>query len=74
MTEVQEMSSTFTSDLMSREEAAKYLGVTPHTLSVWACTKRYNLPMVKIGRKVRYRQRDLDEFIKERTRNTEALV
>jgi len=49
--------------LRSRREAADYLGVAPQTLAVWACTKRYALPMVKIGRHVKYRQSDLDAFI-----------
>lgn len=47
-------------NLMSRSDAAKYLGVTPQTLAVWACTKRYALPMVKIGRCAKYRRSDLD--------------
>lgn len=55
------------SDLLSREEAANYLGVTPQTLAVWACTKRYDLPFVKIGRLVKYRRADLDAFIARRT-------
>ena len=53
--------------LVSREEAAEYLGVSPGTLAVWASTKRYDLPFVKIGRLVRYRKYHLDEFIKQRT-------
>ncbi len=55
------------SDLLNREQAADYLGVTPRTLAVWACTKRYNLPFVKIGRLVKYCQTDLDMFITSRT-------
>jgi excisionase family DNA binding protein len=58
------------SDLLSREEAARYLGVAPATLATWATTKRYPLPMVKIGRVVKYRQRDLDAFIESRTTGT----
>ena len=50
-------------ELLDRPAAAAYLGVQPHTLSVWACTKRYNLPYVKVGRCVRYRLQDLDTFI-----------
>lgn len=53
--------------LLSREQAAKYLGVKKSTLSVWASVKRYPLPFVKIGRLCKYRQQDLDDFI---TRNT----
>jgi hypothetical protein len=52
--------------LVSRAEAARFLGICSQTLAVWACTGRYNLPMVKIGRCVKYRQSDLDNFI---TRN-----
>ena len=56
--------------LMTRREAASYLSIAPQTLAVWACTKRYDLPMVKIGRHVKYRQADLDAFI---TRNTVGI-
>lgn len=57
------------SDLMSREQAAEYLGVSPKTLATWATTKRYPLAMVKIGRNVRYRVADLEAFITARTMN-----
>lgn len=55
------------SDLLTREQAAAYLGITSRTLAVWACTKRYNLPFVKIGRLVKYRRTDLEAFIAHRT-------
>jgi excisionase family DNA binding protein len=55
------------SNLLTREEAAEYLGVTSRTLAVWACVKRYNLPYVKVGRLVKYRRSDLDNFIARRT-------
>lgn len=55
------------SDLLTREQAAEYLGITPRTLAVWACVKRYNLPYVKVGRLVKYRRTDLDAFIDRRT-------
>lgn len=54
-------------ELLTREQAAEYLGITPRTLAVWACVKRYNLPYVKVGRLVKYRRTDLDEFINRRT-------
>jgi excisionase family DNA binding protein len=54
--------------LLQEWEAAKVLGVAPATLAVWRSTGRYNLPFVKIGRKVRYRQSDLDAWIKSRVR------
>ncbi|EHQ29809.1 helix-turn-helix domain-containing protein [Mucilaginibacter paludis] len=49
--------------ILTRKEAARYLGVTPGTLAVWACTKRYNLAYLKIGRSVRYRRSELDRFL-----------
>ncbi|MDA9558248.1 helix-turn-helix domain-containing protein [Vibrio sp.] len=49
--------------LHTRKQAAEYLGVTEGTLAVWASTGRYQLPFVKIGRKVFYRQLDLQIFI-----------
>lgn len=51
------------SNLLTRVEAAEYLGVTAQTLAVWACTQRYSLPFVKIGRLVKYRLDDLNKFI-----------
>ena len=48
---------------LTRKQAAKYLGVSEGTLSVWATVGRYNLPYFKAGRKVIYFQSDLDAFI-----------
>ena len=53
--------------LLSREDAAVILKVKPQTLAVWATTKRYPLPVVKVGRLARYRMRDLIAFIEHRT-------
>lgn len=51
------------SELLSRREAAAYLGVAEQTLAIWKCTKRYDLPYVKIGKLVKYKKSDLDSFI-----------
>ena len=48
---------------LTRKQAAKYLGISVGTLSVWACTGRYNLPFCKVGKKAIYFQSDLDAFI-----------
>lgn len=42
------------SALLTRREAAVYLGVSEQTLAIWKCTGRYNLPYIKIGRLVKY--------------------
>lgn len=49
--------------LLDRKEAAKYLRISPNTLAVWDCTKRYDLKPLKVGRAVRYRRSELDKFI-----------
>ena len=53
------MSAAVQSDLLTRDEAAAYLGVKAQTLAVWATTHRYHLPFIKVGNKVRYRLADL---------------
>ena len=55
------------SDLLTRKQAAQYLGVTERTLAVWKSTGRYALPCVKVGRLAKYRIVDLDAFISRRT-------
>ncbi len=78
-TEIPAIVSRFQSDLLTRREAAAYLGVTPETLAVWASTRRYPLRFIKIGRLSKYRKSDLDAFINSRTvscgyRNTENEI
>ena len=53
--------------LLTRKQAADFLGVNEGTLAVWLCTKRYPLPVVKVGRLCKYRMSDLEAFINERT-------
>lgn len=52
--------------LLSREEAAKFLGVSKGTLEVWACTERYDLPYIKVGRLAKYWLSDLHHFANTR--------
>ncbi len=59
--------SLVSNPLLTREEAAEYLNVRPQTLALWATTGRYDLPMVRVGRRVRYRLSDLDRWIAKRT-------
>ena len=59
--------STVSQELLTRKEAADYLGVAEQTLAVWKSTGRYPLPVVKVGRLARYKKSDLDEFIKRQT-------
>lgn len=64
------MESTSThwkSDLLSRVQAAEYLGVKVQTLAAWHSAGRYSLPVVKVGRRCKYRVCDLEEWLRQRT-------
>jgi len=61
-------------DLCDDKAAADLLDVSPGTLSVWRSTGRYNLPFIKVGRKVRYRRADLLAWLERRTRETGATA
>ena len=50
---------------MTTEEAAKYLGVCPQFLKNDRCTGLHGIPFLKLGRKVLYRQKDLDKYLDE---------
>jgi hypothetical protein len=54
-------------ELWTDKQTAQTLGVVPGTLAVWRCTKRYPLPFVRIGGKIRYRKDDVVKFIESRT-------
>ena len=62
------------SELLSRKEAAAYLGVAEQTLAIWKCTKRYDLPYVKIGKLVKYKKSDLDAFIARNVQSAQLVV
>lgn len=52
--------------LLNTEQAATHIGVTPHTLEVWRCAKRHEIPYIKVGRLVKYRREDLDAWLASR--------
>jgi len=56
-------------ELLDQDAAAEVLHVKPGTLSVWRSTGRYNLPFIKVGRKVRYRRTDLLIWLEKHTRS-----
>ncbi len=62
------------SDLLDEKQAATLLQVTPGTLSVWRSTGRYQIPFIKVGRLVRYRQTDLINWLESRLRNSGATA
>ena len=60
------METSNNTELMSRSEAARYIGVRPSTLACWCSTRRYHIPIVRVGRLVRYLKSDLDLFLQSR--------
>ena len=58
--------------LMTDKEAAAHLNLSTSTLAVWRCTKREDLPYIKLGRAVRYRQSDLDNWLTAQTVSASA--
>lgn len=61
-------------DLLDDHAAAAMLDVSPGTLSVWRSTGRYNLPFLKVGRKVRYRRADLLAWLEKRYHQSGATA
>ena len=60
--------------LLTQEQAAEILGVSPGTLEVWRSAKRYpGLIYVKVGRLVRYRRSDLLAWLESRTVSPEPV-
>jgi predicted site-specific integrase-resolvase len=55
--------------LLTAEQVSDILGVNTHTLAVWRCTGRYNLPYIKAGRLVRYSEQEIKSFIDRSTRD-----
>ena len=51
-----------TDTLLTPQDVADRLGVSTTTLATWRCTKRYPLTYVKVGRLVRYRLADVEDF------------
>ena len=54
--------------LLTRREAADFLGVKPQTLGLWHSTGRHRLPVVKVGNRCHYRLSELEKFCSRRTR------
>lgn len=54
-------------EYFTRSELAKYLKISPRTVSLWQAQGR--IPTLKLGRKcVRFRRRDIDEALQMYTR------
>ncbi len=59
-----------TKQLLSRAEAAEYLGVSTALLAMDMVHQRHKFPYVKIGRRVLYKLAELDRWLAAHTVNT----
>lgn len=57
------------SELLNVTKLAKYLGVTPGY--IYQYKKILKIPFFKIGNRVRFVQKDIDEWIKKRKKQTQ---
>ncbi len=69
------MVATTLAKLLTPGETAAAIGICTGTLSIWRCTKRYDLVYIKVGRLVRYRESDVADFLERRlvTPNSQPL-
>jgi excisionase family DNA binding protein len=57
--------------LLDTTEASEFLGIKKNTLYEWIIQKK--VPHVKVGRLVKFRKDDLEEWLKKRTREEEEF-
>ena len=50
-------------ELFDDKQAAAYIDIPPSALKKARCEGRFDLPYLKIGRRVKYRRADLDAFL-----------
>ena len=60
--------------LLDTIQAAQVIHTEPSTMEVWRCTKRYDLPFIKVGRLVRYRRSDLLKWLASRTQGGDHAI
>lgn len=52
-------------ELMTTQEVADYLRIKKQTLEAWRSKNINNIPYIKIGTSVRYRRRDVEEWVQK---------
>jgi predicted DNA-binding transcriptional regulator AlpA len=52
--------------LLTDADVSARIGVTTTTLATWRSTRWYNLPFIKVGRNVRYLERDVQAWLEQR--------
>ena len=52
-------------NLISIQQAAEYLGITVGTIYQWR--SQHKIPYIKVGRRVKFKKEQLDQWLTERT-------
>jgi excisionase family DNA binding protein len=55
---------------LSPDEAGRYIQISPRTLAKWRCVGTPNIPYTKVGRSVRYKLEDLDNYLAKHSFNS----
>ncbi|SEI03638.1 helix-turn-helix domain-containing protein [Pseudomonas asplenii] len=50
-------------DLLTPEQVADVLGLSPRTLAAWRSSRRNDLPWIKVGARIRYRRGDVISWL-----------
>lgn len=61
------MSLTTQKQLLNEDETAEVLSIKPQTLASWRCRGVHDLAFIKIGRSIRYRRSDIEDFLERNT-------
>jgi len=64
----------YSADLWTYAQAARYLGIAEATLQAWVECGTHAVPVVHLGRLVRFRQASLDRWLLSVECNTSRLV
>jgi excisionase family DNA binding protein len=57
-------------ELLTTAQVAEILGLSEGTLTTWRCTKRYDVPYLKLGRHVRYKRGDVETWVRSQQLGT----
>ncbi|WP_081022067.1 helix-turn-helix domain-containing protein [Pseudomonas coronafaciens] len=61
-------------DLLTPDQVAATLGLSHRTLAAWRSSRRSPLPYVKVGSRVRYRLKDVSNWLESRTHSAPAIA
>lgn len=50
-------------ELLTTEEAAKFLRIVPGTLDNWRSTKNHHIPYIMVGSSIKYDKKDLIKYL-----------